>query len=206
MGGMFKFEVEVRSALSDALDYAPATATEGRRLFAGIDPGKSGYIAVVDMTENPSLVWAEPMPVFDGAKGVNGYDLQEMWRLIQRLQPANIIGVVLEQQQPFPKQGGVSNFSLGYVYGMLRGLLVAAGVSHEVVHPTRWKRAMNIKGAGDDPVSRKADGKRKSVSAVQALIPKVDLRPTARAKKPSVDKAEAILLAVYAGRNLAWNG
>jgi hypothetical protein len=194
------FDFRVSDELGADLDYSPPPSRRDKCWFAGIDVGKKGYVTVVDLTDKPLLVSADPMPLLGDGKGAN-YDLQELWRIIQVLQSPNIVQVILEQQQTHPKQGGSSNFTLGYAYGMLRAMLTAAGVSYEIVHPSRWKKAMGIKGQGDDPVVRKKDGKRRSLEKAQGLFPKVDFRPSSR-HKPSVDMAEAALLAVYGGRHL----
>jgi len=200
--GAFDFVTE---ELGSALDYKRKRRKPAPRLwFAGIDPGKKGFVSIVDLTDRPSVILSEPMAVLDSGKGPN-YDLPGMWRLIQRLQAESVVGVVLEQQHAYPGQGVTSVFGLGYAYGMLSAMLTAAEVPFEIVHSSRWKKEMKIKGQGDDPKARKKDGKRRSISTCQGLYPDVDLRPTARARTPSNDKAESLLLATYAGRHLVWN-
>ena len=213
---MFIFEpraevaaAQVRRELAASLD-APTPASrrwrtpDGRRLwFAGIDPGRKGYLAIIDLSEKPTVVLTEPWPVLEG-KGFT-YDLPAVWRLIQKLQVAHVVGVVLEQQQAYPKQGGSSNFTTGCGYGMLAAMLTAAEVPFEVVHPATWKRAMKIKGQGKTPAERKKDGKARSIATAAGLFPKHDLRPTARSTTPSDGMAEGLLLATYAGRHLVWN-
>jgi len=94
----------------------------------------------------------------------------------------------------------------GSGYGMLKAFLTAAGVPYEIVHPSSWKREMKIKGQGDDAAARKKDTKTRAIAKCQGMFPDQDLRPTARSKNPSDGMAEALLLAVYAGRHLAQAG
>ena len=214
MSGMFSFETkkatsiatQVSRALADSLDGPDREwrTPDGRRLwFAGLDPGKSGYLAVIDLSEKPEVILTEPWPVLDG-KGPT-YNLPAVWRLVQKLQAANVVGVALEQQQTYPAQGGSSNFTTGYGYGMLQAFLTAAEVPFEIVHSSTWKRMMKIKGQGKTEAERKKDGKRRSIATAQSMFPIYDLRPTPRARTPSDGMAEALLLATYAGRHLVWS-
>lgn len=210
--GMFDFEprglstaTQMKRELAASLDAPPDRewrTPDGRRLwFAGLDPGKKGYLAIIDLSEKPQVIFTEPWPVLEG-KGPT-YDLPGVWRLIQRLQTVNVVGVALEQQQTYPAQGGSSNFTTGFGYGMLISFLTAAEVPFEVVHPSTWKRKMKIKGQGKTDKERKKDNKRRSIAAAQAMFPGYDLRPTPRSG-PSDGMAEGLLLATYAGRHLVW--
>ena len=211
-GGMFEFDPidlttagQLHRAVQQVAVEREWRTPDGRRLwFAGLDPGKSGYLSIIDLSEKPIVVLTEPWPVLDG-KGFS-YDLPAVWKLVQRLQAANVVGVVLEQQQAYPKQGASSNFTIGCGYGMLAAFLTAAGVPFEVVHPSTWKRAMKIKGQGKTPAERKKDGKARSISTCQGLFPDHDLRPSEKHRVPSDGMAESLLLATYAGRHLVWNG
>ena len=214
MGGMFEFEsaqMNHQAALAlQAQERSPLVEREwrtpdGRRLwFAGLDPGKKGYLAIIDLSEQPQVILTEPWPVLEG-KGFT-YDLPAVWRLIQKLQVAHVVGVALEQQQAYPKQGASSNFTTGCGYGMLAAFLTAAGVPFEIVHPSTWKREMKIKGQGKTPAERKKDSKARSISTCQGLFPDHDLRPSEKHRVPSDGMAESLLLATYAGRHLVWNG
>jgi hypothetical protein len=210
--GMFSFETpkptstatQVRRELAASLDEREWRTPDGRRLwFAGLDPGKKGCLAVIDLSEKPAVIFTEPWPVLDG-KGFT-YDLPAVWKLIQRLQAANVVGVALEQQQAYPKQGASSNFVTGCGYGMLQAFLTAAEVPFEIVHSSTWKRTMKIKGQGDSPKTRKKDGKLRSIATCQSMFPGYDLRLTPKARTPSDGVAESLLLATYAGRHLVWN-
>ena len=106
-------------------------------IYVGIDPGKSGGIAILWPDE--TLVYATPMT---GSE----YDEQGMARLI----PAtSAVRVAIERQQAFPKQGGVSNFTTGTGYGLWRGMLATLALPYDIVQPQAWRKALGLPVGAD---------------------------------------------------------
>jgi len=148
-------------------------------VFIGIDPGKSGALAVVHSTVNATR--AVELYSFDEAK----------YREILEKYGKNrsVGGCVLERVGAMPGQGVTSMFSFGLNYGYIRGLLEAFEIPHELVLPRAWKREFGVT----------AD-KNTSVEVAQRLFPDVSLLRTERCKKPDDGFAEALLMAEYARR------
>jgi len=149
----------------------------------GIDPGLHGGIASLGRN-----VECKAMPVLPTGKGAKR--TLDLSRLAQFLGRGN--HVVIEYQQVYPAQGGVSNFSTGYGYGALQALCVGLGVPYTIVRPQVWKRALGIV-RGD---------KEQSIIVAKRLFPGVSLLPTPRCRKESDGMAEALLIAEWGRRTL----
>ena len=104
-------------------------------LIIGIDPGKTGAIAL----HNGRLQRVEDMPV--SGKSVDAairrrYILEDMLQGHDRPDK-----VVIERQQAYPKQGVSSCFITGQRYGTILGICACLDWPVEVVGPAVWKRA-----------------------------------------------------------------
>lgn len=163
--------------------------------FAGIDPGMDGFVAVLRGDDEPELLEVPTLPTGAGAKRL--YDERALWQIVVALKGCDL--VLLEQQQPMPKQGVSSTFSIGYGYGLWVMALTAAGVPWSAIRPAAWKKAMRISAAkGKDANARRKQAKALAIQRAQALFPDVSLMRTERSRTPSADMAEALLLASYA--------
>ena len=106
--------------------------------YIGIDPGKSGAIAMLrggecgsynlDNTEADVAAYLEP--------GVGPYF------------------ALLERAAARPGQGVSSMFKFGQSYGFLRGLLIAHRIPFEEVTPQKWQSAMGCLSKGDKNVTK----------------------------------------------------
>jgi Holliday junction resolvasome RuvABC endonuclease subunit len=107
----------------------------------GIDPGKSGGIAVYRNGE----MTASKMP--DTHK-----DLFEMLRLIKEesVQPV----ALLEKVHSMPGQGVRSVFTFGEGYGSLRMALTATAIPYDTCTPQKWQKALGCLTKGDKNVSK----------------------------------------------------
>ena len=105
----------------------------------GIDPGKSGGIAIISNDE----CFAIPMPeterdIYDYLKD-NSKDAF----------------CIIEQVHAMPGQGVTSMFTFGMGYGGLRMALVAAAIPFETVTPQKWQKALQCQTKGDKNVSKR---------------------------------------------------
>ena len=116
----------------------------------GIDPGKSGALALVDNV---------------GAKYTFKLSNTErdVWDCLKEWKPY-IECAYLERVSAMPRQGVSSTFKFGTSYGFLRGVLVALEVPFEAVTPAKWQRAMSCLTKGDKNVTK---------SRAQELFPEV---------------------------------
>lgn len=138
--------------------------------FLGIDPGKSGALAIVDS---------------DG-QHVDTFKLKgtyhDAWSWLAGYKPAGISFAVLEKVASRPGQGAPSTFKFGESFGFCQGVLVASGIRFELVTPQKWQKAMGCMSKGDKNVTK---------SRAQGLFPGV---------KVTHAIADALILAEYVRR------
>jgi len=156
--------------------------------FVGIDPGKKGAICKISVNVNGevSLVEVANAPMIG-----KEYDLQKMARFFHELQNPYC---VIEKQQTMPKQGAVSAYTIGRGEALWEMGAAANFIPYAMVRPKEWQKVFGISS------TKKNDTKSQSIVIAQRLFPKVDLRVSERARNPSSDKADAILIAEYARR------
>lgn len=145
----------------------------------GIDPGKTGAIAVMD---DEGILCLEQFNV-DKYVDVLSY--------VGRSTSAKDIKVCLEKVGAMPGQGVVSMFNFGHNLGVIEGILSALRIPYQLVPPQTWKKEFSLTG-----------DKAKSIEVCKKLFPWVDLRATERSRKPSDGLAEALLMAEYARRKM----
>ena len=143
--------------------------------FIGIDPGKSGALAVID---DEGDVW-----------NTNTFDENEYVAVLSEMSHVGSVKVVLEHVGAMPGQGSVSMFNFGANFGFIKGLLAANNLPYELVRPQKWKRMFSC-----------TSDKNTSVDVAHRLFPSVDLRRTERCSKPHDGIAEALLMAEYCRR------
>lgn len=152
--------------------------------FIGVDPGLTGAVVVLDGDSNILLLVDMPVMSKGTSKGnrrqVNPAELARL------LAPyaGNGTTAVLERQNPMPKQGVSSMFSIGDSYGVCRGILATLQIPVQVVHPSTWKAYFKLLRASKEQSRTRA----------------IELFPTATAlsRKKDHNRAEALLLARYA--------
>ncbi len=141
-----------------------------KRIFIGIDPGKSGGIAAVDARGKAFLV--TPMPQTER-------DILD-WLTIAKHEDSP--RAVLEFVRSSPQMGVSSAFTFGAGYGGLRMALVAVGIPFDQVTPPKWQAAMQCRSRGDKNITKRR---------AQELFPDV---------KVTHALADALLLAEYGRR------
>ena len=155
--------------------------------YIGIDPGKSGAIAVID-GEGHLEVYDMPPTIVELGQLINEFKDQLEYNNYVAKTVYEMPKAVLEKVRAMPKQGVSSTFTFGEWFGAAQGALAAAGISHQLVTPTQWKQkilaGLNWKGCKD-----------MSVDYVLRLYPDLKLP---RNKKKRTDCADAICLALYA--------
>jgi crossover junction endodeoxyribonuclease RuvC len=145
--------------------------------YIGIDPGKSGALAVI---HEDGLICRY---IFDEETYVNCLS----WF---KSETCNAV-CCLEHVGAMPGQGVTSMFSFGQNFGFIQGVLKANGIPFELVRPQKWKKEFSIT----------AD-KNTSIEVCKRLFPNVSLRRTDKCTTDHDGMAEALLLAEYARRKL----
>lgn len=151
-----------------------------KKYIVGIDPGKKGAIAFININSLKAQVYNMPSYI------------EELIKLFFPYKE-NILLVAIEKQQPFPKQGVKSIFNLGTHYGIILGMLTTLQIPYEEISCHKWQKEM----IG----SNKERGKTKELSLkkAKALFPYLDIGK-------NHNKADALLIAEYTRRLFVKNG
>lgn len=153
-------------------------------IYIGIDPGKSGAIAVIDTAgenDRGRVVCIKP---FD--------EKQYCDTLLELIcSSTQEIRCCVERVSAMPGQGVTSMFNFGKNFGYILGLLDMCAIPYELVTPQKWKGEFGV-----------TSDKNSSIAVCKRLFPDVSLRPTERCRKDNDGMAEALLMAEYARRRL----
>jgi Holliday junction resolvasome RuvABC endonuclease subunit len=141
-------------------------------ILIGIDPGSvSGAYALVD--HQLRILDVDDLPVAN-----RQVDAAEFARIVQQFKPD---GAVVEDVWAFPKQGVMSSFRFGVGVGIIRGVLLGAGIPVSYVTPAKWKKAMGLNSEAEKsrdlairtwPTCRKLSRKRDHGRAEALLLAK----------------------------------
>lgn len=149
-------------------------------LAIGIDPGKSGALAVI-YTDDASRLFRTRVVPFDGP----AY-LETLLTCVD-----NRVVCCVEKVGAMPGQGVVSMFNFGHNLGLIEGMLQALKIPYQLIPPQTWKKEFSL-----------SSNKQSSIDVCKKLFPTVNLLPTARSRKDNDGMAEALLMAEYARRRL----
>lgn len=148
-------------------------------IYIGIDPGKSGAMAMLEY-------------VGESLQKVSVFPFNEKMYLTNMADVSGCPSVCcLERVGAMPKQGVNSMFHFGENYGFIQGLLTAYSIPYELVTPQKWKKEFQVTG-----------DKNSSIDVCKRLFPGVSLRKTDRCRRDDDNMAEALLLACYAKRRM----
>ena len=145
------------------------------KTYIGIDPGKSGAIAIIYPNGSVETVPFNAANYIDVLGGLND----------------NKVACCVEKVGAMPGQGVTSMFNFGHNFGFIEGVLQAYGIPYQLVPPQTWKKEFSL-----------SSDKNKSIEVCQKLFPNVSLLATERSRKPNDGIAEAILMAEYARRKM----
>lgn len=154
----------------------------------GIDPGLNGAIALYD----GKRAWVWDMPtVHVGRNGKNKREVAPVMLatvlrdadLTAEQAGAGYIRAYVEKVGAMPGQGVTSMFSFGRSLGLVEGALAALTIPAELVLPSAWRKALQVR-----------QGKDGSRLRAQELLP-AQAGLFARVKDDG--RAEAVLIAMY---------
>lgn len=157
-------------------------------MYLGIDVGITGGMAA--LCPDTGLVFVRAMPVVPVGKGTRrAYDNRLIAEALRGVMGEKF--AVLERQQAYPAQGGVSNFTMGLGFGVWLQALTDHHIPFEVIQPKAWQKEYGI-----------ASGDTKAQAAIVAarLWPAQDWRETPRCRKAHEGMVDACLMAEYARR------
>ena len=154
--------------------------------YLGIDPGKSGGLAVVTDAPNGDGAWAVSMPATD----------RDIWEFFEKVLELPCIVATLEKVASRPGQGVRSMFTFGENYGLLRGMLTASNIRFSLVTPRSWQKELGI-SPRDKKRETPTQFKTRLKGEAQRLFPKL---------KVTKSIADALLIAEYTRRTTLKKG
>lgn len=160
------------------------------KLIAGIDPGLSGAVALLDGNNVVTQIY--DMPTLEISVMVKGkprkrrrLDLYSLSRWFD-LHGKDIGEAIVENPQSRPNDGAVQAFKFGFGCGAIQAMVASQFIPVRLVTPASWKRAMGLT-ADKDATRLVASQRLPSASHMWPLV-KHDGR------------AEAALLALYGAK------
>lgn len=155
------------------------------KYYIGIDPGKSGGIAVIDSTS----IYVTPM-IFDG-KMIDFGKMAQWIKIHSMLKEYGVLAVI-EKVGAMPKQGVVSMFNFGVSTGGMLGVLGALEIPTMQVTPQTWKKFT---------LANTDKSKEAAITFCTMRYPHVNLYATEKSKKPHSGICDALCIAHYAYYN-----
>lgn len=153
---------------------------DGDKIYLGIDPGKSGGLAMIRVGAGPREVMLEPMT--ENAQGVLEW--------LGEIDMTEDSFAVLERVHAMPGQGVTSMFTFGRGYGRLECALAAASIPYEEIDPRKWQKGLGIPPRKKDENQR--EFKKRLMSFAVKLFPGVS--------GITVKTADALLIAEFCRR------
>jgi crossover junction endodeoxyribonuclease RuvC len=117
-------------------------------LIIGVDPGKTGGIAVL---HEGRLLDAFRMPLTADGKQVDAQGVRDLLDAVAN--PWRDV-IVLEKVHAMPKNGSIASFSLGHSVGVVVGVALGAGYRLRLIAPAEWKKIVGIPAGSDKGASR----------------------------------------------------
>ena len=111
-------------------------------IVVGIDPGLSGAIAVLDVSNKLLAIHDMPTVSIKSGKSVKNQLSEAMLAGILRRVKAE--HAYLEFVSAMPGQGVSSMFNFGMGYGAIKGVLAALEIPFSTVTPVKWQRDLSV--------------------------------------------------------------
>ena len=153
------------------------------KIFIGVDPGKSGGIAIINVFTNEIFV----TPMILSGKDVDAKAIAD-WITSNTYKYEHPI-TCIEKVHAMPGQGVTSMFKFGFVTGVMHGIIRTLGIPLHLVTPQAWKKEI-LAGTPKD--------KEAAIDFCRRIYPQVNLLATERSRKPHSGIADALCIARYA--------
>lgn len=160
------------------------------KTIIGVDPGKEGFITVM----RGGVFSHHPIPMI----GHRELDMNALSALIVNIaaecDPRRTMVVIEDVHAIFGSSAGAT-FTFGGIAYALRMGFVMVGLPVVLVSPKKWQKEMY------EGIKSESDKKIMSIAAAKRLCPDVDLRRSAKCKKPDDNLTDSLLIAIYGSRH-----
>ena len=124
------------------------------KYYAGIDPGNTGALVVIDeLGKIISIQDAPTIVVKTGKKNRTHLVETQMIAMLETAKSCGPLHTFIEAVHAMPGQGVTSMFSMGMGFGIWLGILAALRIPVTRVEPLRWKKEMGIAGGAEKGAS-----------------------------------------------------
>lgn len=159
----------------------PTTSRSNKKIFVGIDPGKSGGIAIIWSESRVELI---PMPETEK-------DLHQSITFLGASKLTNVVACI-ELVHSMPKMSSQSMFEFGKQYGKCLMWLAVLGVPYHLPTPQQWMKGLKIPSVKGEKYN---DRKKRLRAICQRLYPSLTIWDGPMEKQKSV--CDALLIATY---------
>lgn len=158
------------------------------RYVIGIDPGKEGAIAIMDLDSSDIIKFK--MPLIG-----NKIDTHSLSKELSRYKENSFIGV--EDVHAIHGASAGATFSFGHSCGILEGIICTLSIPYVAVTPKEWQKEC-WQGIPEQKKSNgRVDTKKMSLLAVSRLYPVLDLKESSRCRIPHEGIVDAVLICHY---------
>lgn len=155
-------------------------------IYAGVDPGKSGAIAIID-SEN---IAPDNITIYDIPLIGSEIDFKELNEILKTIVTKEHF-LVLENVHAIPGAGAMQSFNFGQTVGALKSNLMCLNIRHKLVTPKSWQKVL-WEGTPIQTNGSKNDTKATSMLAAQKWF------PNTKFLKSKDGRIDAALIAMYA--------
>lgn len=159
-----------------------------RKVYIGMDPGKSG--GFVALGEDGNIIDKRPTPIIG-----KEYDVQSIVKYLMQFKEDDT-HVGIENVHAIQNAGRTSNFTFGKGLGILIGVVEGLGFPYTMVTPVTWQK----NAWSGIPVMKKGtkkDTKGMSLVASRRLFPNEDFLATSRSSVPHDGMIDGALIAYH---------
>lgn len=169
-----------------------------QQCYVAIDPGKNGGIVAMS---GKTVIGKWIMPLLG-----DDIDISGLYSLLQRLWSDYDVTVILEDVHSIFGSSASSNFTFGFVCGVIEAVVVSQKLKLIKVGPKKWQGEIwensdkCYKPKKPDQKNPSVDTKATTLRAAVRLFPMEDLRKSDRAKIAHDGIVDALLMAEYGRR------
>jgi len=187
--------------------------SEKKKIFLGVDPGKSGFITIYDPTVDEYDFYSMPEHKIETGTILKSGKPE----MKTEFHTEGFRGLVFEIHKKYPncqfiaaieevggRQGwsAENNFNFGHTAGLQMMLLIMLKAEIELVRPQKWQSYIyqgyeKVKVPSSTGKTMVHDTKATSAIVAQDLAPTLDFKRTPRSKNIDDNKTDSFLICVY---------
>ncbi len=169
------------------------------RTYIAIDPGSKGFITIRHHDGEYEFI------------PLDGCDFRRLAMRLAMLREETDTFAIMEEVHAIFGSSAKATFSFGEINGLLKGILIMAGIPYQLIQPKQWQKEIWINQdmvvdykkvivKGVEQTRKEVNTKQTSFNAAKRLFPDIDLRKSERCKNWDDNKVDSLLICEYARR------